>query len=194
MLAEGVGFEPTVPLAGHNGFRDRPVRPLRHPSVFESTVRCRRSHRVIRRSDGARRGITDEKGNHGEQENVALVKQGFEAFNKGDAATLSGLIAEDATQTVPGKNQLAGEKKGRDAMLAFYGQLAEVSNGTFRTVLQNAEADGPDRVIATYLGQGEREGKTLASTNRLTFTIRDGKFAKLVDAPEDLAAWDDFWG
>ena len=31
--AEGVGFEPTVALAGHNGFRDRPNRPLWHPSV-----------------------------------------------------------------------------------------------------------------------------------------------------------------
>jgi hypothetical protein len=30
-LAEGVGFEPTVPK-GHNGFRDRPIRPLSHPS------------------------------------------------------------------------------------------------------------------------------------------------------------------
>ena len=29
-MAEGVGFEPTVRNA-YNGFRDRPVRPLRHP-------------------------------------------------------------------------------------------------------------------------------------------------------------------
>ena len=29
--AEGVGFEPTVRSA-HNGFRDRPIRPLSHPS------------------------------------------------------------------------------------------------------------------------------------------------------------------
>ena len=32
-LAEGVGFEPTVPGKGYNGFRDRPDRPLRHPSA-----------------------------------------------------------------------------------------------------------------------------------------------------------------
>ena len=30
--AEGVGFEPTVDPKAHNGFRDRPVQPLRHPS------------------------------------------------------------------------------------------------------------------------------------------------------------------
>ncbi len=31
-VAERVGFEPTVPREGHNGFRDRPVQPLRHLS------------------------------------------------------------------------------------------------------------------------------------------------------------------
>jgi hypothetical protein len=32
-MAEGVGFEPTDPRQGVNGFRDRPDRPLRHPSA-----------------------------------------------------------------------------------------------------------------------------------------------------------------
>src|SRR4051812_32825379 len=31
--AEGEGFEPSVDETAHNGFRDRPVQPLRHPSV-----------------------------------------------------------------------------------------------------------------------------------------------------------------
>ena len=31
-MAEGVGFEPTVGIT-YNGFRDRPVQPLRHPSA-----------------------------------------------------------------------------------------------------------------------------------------------------------------
>ena len=33
--AEGVGFEPTSRLATANGFRDRPVQPLRHPSRIQ---------------------------------------------------------------------------------------------------------------------------------------------------------------
>ena len=31
-LAEGEGFEPSKRLTTLNGFRDRPVQPLRHPS------------------------------------------------------------------------------------------------------------------------------------------------------------------
>ena len=32
LVAEGEGFEPSVDRKAHNGFRDRPVQPLRHPS------------------------------------------------------------------------------------------------------------------------------------------------------------------
>jgi hypothetical protein len=32
-VAEREGFEPSVPRKRDNGFRDRPVRPLRHLSV-----------------------------------------------------------------------------------------------------------------------------------------------------------------
>jgi hypothetical protein len=32
LVAEGEGFEPSDDLAAVNGFRDRPVQPLRHPS------------------------------------------------------------------------------------------------------------------------------------------------------------------
>jgi hypothetical protein len=38
-LAEGVGFEPTVRRT-YNGFRDRPIRPLSHPSREETRRRA----------------------------------------------------------------------------------------------------------------------------------------------------------
>ena len=52
-----MGFEPTVPLTGHNGFRDRPDRPLWHPSAGEAfTYRYRRekSRKTIRGSSKTR--------------------------------------------------------------------------------------------------------------------------------------------
>ena len=38
-VAERVGFEPTVPRKGYNGFRDRPDRPLWHLSARRSSIR-----------------------------------------------------------------------------------------------------------------------------------------------------------
>lgn len=128
-----------------------------------------------------------------DQENVALIQRGFAAFNSADVATLSEIIADDAVQHMTGSNPFTGDHKGRDNVLAMYGQLGETSNGTFQAVLQDTKPDG-DTVIATYAGKAERDGKALASTNTITFTIRDGKIVDLVDVPADLAAWDAFWG
>jgi hypothetical protein len=36
---EGEGFEPSVDRKAHNGFRDRPVQPLRHPSGLSDSRR-----------------------------------------------------------------------------------------------------------------------------------------------------------
>ena len=130
----------------------------------------------------------------GEQENIAAVEKGFEAFNNGDMATLAPLIAEDATQHIPGKSQFAGDYNGRDEMLALYGRLAETTNGTFRAVLLKTEAEGDDKVIATYQGEGQHGDKSLNTTNRLEFTLEDGQYVRLVDNPDDLDHWDDFWG
>ena len=41
-MAEREGFEPSVPRKEDNGFRDRPVRPLRHLSVLSYMGRARR--------------------------------------------------------------------------------------------------------------------------------------------------------
>ena len=38
MLAEGEGFEPSKDRKALNGFRDRPVQPLRHPSKAPASV------------------------------------------------------------------------------------------------------------------------------------------------------------
>jgi hypothetical protein len=65
LVAEGQGFEPWV--LAHNGFQDRPVRPLRHPSACEGTggiSRLRRDSRLhhSRRRSRAPSGSTAVRG------------------------------------------------------------------------------------------------------------------------------------
>jgi ketosteroid isomerase-like protein len=128
-----------------------------------------------------------------DQDNVSLIERGFDAFNSADAATLSEIIADDAVQHMRGNNPFAGDHQGRDNILGMYGQIGERSNGTFQAVLKDTKPSG-DKVVATYAGQAERNGNVLASTNTITFTIRDGKIVEIDDVPGDLAEWDSFWG
>ena len=54
--------------------------------------------------------------------------------------TLAEIIAEDATQYQPGSVEMSGEYKGLQAILEFYGRLANETNGSFRVELDRRRA------------------------------------------------------
>ena len=127
-----------------------------------------------------------------EQPNQILVRRGFEAFNSGDIDTLVEIIADDAVQTMAGENIIAGEHKGREAILGMYGRLFEETAGTLKVVLEATYAAG-NRVVAIYRGTATRNGRSLDQRNALVFEIEHGQAVRLTDLPADIAADDLFW-
>ena len=125
--------------------------------------------------------------------NEELVRQGYTAFGKGDMDTLRSMYATDAVHSNAGSSPVAGEYKGVDDILGFYGQLSERSGGTFTAELKSAKAEGDDTVVAIHREKAQRDGKTLDQDETLTFTISGGKITHLVDAHSDQAAYDAFW-
>jgi uncharacterized protein len=125
--------------------------------------------------------------------NEDLVRQAYKAFGEGDMDTLGSLFAPDAVHVATGNTPLSGEYKGVDDILAYYGKLFELSEGTFRAELQSVSVEGDDTVVATHHDSGQRNGKTLDQDENLTFTISGGKFTRLVEDHSDPAAYDDFW-
>jgi hypothetical protein len=49
----------------------------------------------------------------GAEENAAIVRRGYEAFNTGDMGTLTELFDESASWHTPGRGSLAGDHEGR---------------------------------------------------------------------------------
>ena len=125
--------------------------------------------------------------------NEELVRKGYKAFGEGDMATLGSLYVSDAVHAAPGNNPLAGDYKGVDDILGYYGKLFELSDGTFKAELKSVEVQGDDTVVATHHDSAQRAGKTLDQDDTLTFTISDGKFARLEETHSDQAAYDAFW-
>ena len=125
--------------------------------------------------------------------NEDLVRRGYKAFGEGDMDTLRSMYAEDAVHVATGKSPIAGEYKGVDDILGYYGKLFELSDGTFTADLQKVSVEGDDTVVATHRDRGQRAGKTLDQDEELTFTIADGKFTRLVENHSDQAAYDEFW-
>ena len=125
--------------------------------------------------------------------NEELVRKGYKAFGEGDMDTLRSLFASDAIHSAPGNNPLAGDYKGVDDILGYYGKLFELTDGTFTAELKSAKADGDDKVLTTHRGKGQRGGKTLDQDQMLTFTISGGKFTQILEEESDPAAYDAFW-
>lgn len=125
--------------------------------------------------------------------NEVLVERGYAAFGEGDMDTLRSLYAADAVHRAPGTSPLAGDHRGIDDILAYYGQLFERSGGTFRAELQSTSAEGDNTVVAHHHSWAEREGRTLDQDETLTFTIADGKVTDITETHADQQASDAFW-
>jgi ketosteroid isomerase-like protein len=92
----------------------------------------------------------------GADENLAIVRRGYEAFNKGDMETLTELFDEGAAWHLPGRSSLAGDHEGRDAAFAYFAQLGQETGGTFQAELQHLLADDGGRVISIQRNTAER--------------------------------------
>jgi ketosteroid isomerase-like protein len=107
--------------------------------------------------------------------------------------TLRSLFASDAVHSATGNNPLSGEYSGVDAILGYYGQLFERSDGTFTAELKSVKVEGDDTAVASHRDKAQRGGKTLDQDDTLTFTISGGKITRIVESHSDPAAYDDFW-
>ncbi|MDQ1746859.1 MAG: hypothetical protein QOD07_1122 [Frankiaceae bacterium] len=122
----------------------------------------------------------------------ALVRRGYTAFNAGDIPTLTALMAKDAVQRVPGTSAVAGDHKGIDAILAMYGQLAELTDGTVQAHLVDLHSDGHGHVVAVHVLTGTRNGITRASRGSILFTFVGEKISEMHELRAD-GAGDDAW-
>ena len=125
--------------------------------------------------------------------NVARIKDGYAAFAKGDFGTLDDLFAEDLLWHEPGHNQLSGDHRGRDAVYAHFGKLADVLQGTFQMDLQAVFADDEHGValVVSTAGQGDR---TVTGYGAQIFRLQDGKVVEFWGAPTDPYSFDELIG
>ena len=126
-------------------------------------------------------------------ENVAIMRRAYEAFNTGDMDTLIAIFDDSAVWHLPGRSSMADDYHGREATLAYFGQLAEKTGGTFRAELQHLLADDEDRVVGLHRSTADRDGKHLDVGDSIVFQLKDGRITDGREHFHDLYAWDDFW-
>ena len=126
-------------------------------------------------------------------ENAAIMRRAYEAFNSGDMDTLTEVFDEGAVWHLPGRSAMANDYQGREATFAYFGQLGQKTGGTFRAELQHLLADDDDRVVGIQRSSAERDGKQLNVALCLVFRLENGRITEGVEHYRDLYAWDEFW-
>ena len=99
---------------------------------------------------------------------MSLVsRDGYAAFAKGDFAVLNDLFAEDLLWHEPGRNQLAGDYRGRDAVTGTFGKVMEVTEGSFHIDLHAVLADD-EHGVALVVTTASRAAGAWRSTKRMS--------------------------
>jgi ketosteroid isomerase-like protein len=118
------------------------------------------------------------------QENVELVRQAFEAFNRDDRATVARLLAPDVEwHSLAGPILGVGTIRGREAMLRFLWEDLPESIEDFRSSPEEFTDLGNDRVlvVARYEGRGRSSDAEVNQRVAAVYEIRDGMVTTVRD-------------
>ena len=126
-------------------------------------------------------------------ENAAIVRRGYEAFNSADMETLTEIFDENASWHTPGRSPLAGDHRGSEATFAQFGRYVGETGGTFKATLQDVLRSIDGRVVGVHRNTAERNGKHLDVGCCIVFEIEDGRITDGREYFYDLHAWDEFW-
>jgi ketosteroid isomerase-like protein len=126
------------------------------------------------------------------EQNISIVRQGYEAFGRGDIQALLNLLAEDVEWTSSGPTDLptAGTRRGRQQVAEFFTAVNELF--TFERFEPKTFIAEGERVVV--LGEDRFQlkatGKVLDEAWAHVFTIRGGRivgFYEYIDTAEVMA-------
>ncbi|MGE5650251.1 nuclear transport factor 2 family protein [Noviherbaspirillum sp. UKPF54] len=114
-----------------------------------------------------------------EQENVQLVRQGYDAFSKGDIPGLLQLFADDIAWTLDKVEQVpfSGPRRGKEQVAEFFQLLGENMHPLQFEPQQYIAQD--DKVVALghYVWSVKSTDRRLESDWAHVFTVQNGKIA-----------------
>lgn len=127
------------------------------------------------------------------RDDADLIRSGYEAFVKGDIPTVLEMFSPDIRWQVSGRAGIAGEYRGHDAVLAFFGQLMERSGGTYKLELVDLLAS-EDHVVVLTRETGDRAGRSSLDIQGVhIWRVVDGKAVEFRGTADDVYAEDEFW-
>jgi uncharacterized protein len=102
-----------------------------------------------------------------QEQNIEVIKTGYEAFSTGDVEAVMNSFDDDIEWVQPGQSAISGTFHGKTEVMEHLGRLAEKS---LTVKLNRLIADGDTVVALTAVTAGGETGEDAD-----VFTLRDGK-------------------
>jgi ketosteroid isomerase-like protein len=110
----------------------------------------------------------------------------------GEAEPLRELLTDDVVWHVPGRNPIAGDHEGIEAVMDYFERRRALARATFRVHVREVLASG-DLVIQLAGGTAELGGSEVEWETVGLFRVRDGKVAEGRLVPFDQYLFDAVW-
>jgi uncharacterized protein len=123
--------------------------------------------------------------------NEELIRTGYAAFNKGDMDTIRETFGEGIVWHITGRSELAGDYKGIDEVLGFFGKLIGMFDSPPQLELHDVLAND-EHAVALVKATSTKGGKTRNSDAVHLFHVKDGKATEFWDHPLDIYGDDEF--
>jgi ketosteroid isomerase-like protein len=127
-----------------------------------------------------------------EHPNVQRLRDAYAAFSKGDIDRVTQEWSSDIVWHVGGNSPLAGDYKGQEEIVGFFGKILELGGGSFAIEVHDVLANDDHAVVLVH-ETGKRDGKTLDTDSAHVFHLKDGKTTEFWAMPTDQASEDAFW-
>jgi ketosteroid isomerase-like protein len=125
---------------------------------------------------------------------LTVVRVLFEAFAQGDLAAFADRLEPDATWNHRNDDRLGGIHHGRDGIMAFLAESAQLTTGTLRAVPDTLMGDGDGVVAAVMRVNGQRpDGRSFDDRQILLCAIEGDRVRSFDQFVGDPSAVTAFW-
>jgi ketosteroid isomerase-like protein len=127
------------------------------------------------------------------EDNIALLRRGYEAFASGDLDTIQAMGAADEVWHTPGIGPFRSEYRGVDSVVDYLATLMTATDGTFRSDPEAFTADDDSHVAVVEHITAERMGRKLDTHVIHVYEVADHKVVDITEYDAEPDKLREFW-
>ncbi len=126
------------------------------------------------------------------EEYEAFARAQRAMYAGGDPEAVRGLLAEDIVWHVPGRSAIAGDHRGREAVMAYFERRRTLAGGRMAIAEKGGMAHG-DTVVRFADGELELDGERVGWRTVGVYRMDGAQVAEAWLVPLDLDAFEAIW-